>query len=76
MNLLTVLLAILGAAAVFFVVSFAVDLVKHKDELKKENVVVGFFIGLVTDFFDTLGTAEYCGRLVSQRLDAHRNRKR
>ena len=37
MNLLTVLLAILGAAAVFFVVSFAVDLVKHKDELKKEQ---------------------------------------
>lgn len=59
MNVLTVLLAILGAAAVFFVVSFAVDLVKHKDELKKENVVVGFFIGLVTDFFDTLGIGSF-----------------
>ena len=59
MNLLTVLLAILGASAVFFVVSFAVDLVKHKDELKKENVVVGFFIGLVTDFFDTLGIGSF-----------------
>ena len=40
MNLLTVLLAILGAAAVFFVVSFAVDLVKHKDEL-----TYGFLLG-------------------------------
>lgn len=59
MNLLTVLLAILGAAAVFFLVSFVVDLVKHKDELKQENVVVGFFIGLVTDFFDTLGIGSF-----------------
>ena len=55
MNLLTVLLAILGAAGVFFLVSFIMDIVKHKDDLGKENPVIGFFIGLVTDFFDTLG---------------------
>ena len=59
MNLLTVLLAILGAAGVFFLVSFVMDIVKHKDDLGKENPVIGFFIGLVTDFFDTLGIGSF-----------------
>ena len=59
MNLLTVLLAILGAAGVFFLVSFIMDIVKHKDDLGKENPVIGFFIGLVTDFFDTLGIGSF-----------------
>ena len=54
MNLLTVLLVIFGAVGVFFLVSFVMDIVKHKDDLGKENPVVGFFIGLVTEFFDTL----------------------
>ena len=59
MNLLTVLLVILGAGGVFFLVSFVMDIVKHKDDLGKENPVVGFFIGLVTDFFDTLGIGSF-----------------
>lgn len=59
MDLLTVLLAILGAAGVFFLVSFIMDIVKHKDDLGKENPVIGFFIGLVTDFFDTLGIGSF-----------------
>jgi len=33
MDLLTVLLIILGAAGVFFLVSFIMDIVKHKDDL-------------------------------------------
>ncbi len=53
MNLLTVLLVILGAGGIFFLASFVMDVVKHKDDLGKENPVLGFFIGLVTDFFDT-----------------------
>ena len=59
MNLLTVLLVILGAGGVFFLVSFITDLVKHKDDLGKENPILGFFIGLVTDFFDTLGIGSF-----------------
>ena len=35
------------------------DVVKHKDDLGKENPVLGFFIGLVTDFFDTLGIGSF-----------------
>ena len=55
MDLLTVLLIIIGAGGVFFLASLVVDLVKHKNDLGKENPIVGFLIGLVTDFFDTLG---------------------
>ena len=53
MDLLTVLLIIIGAGGVFFLASLVMDVVKHKDDLGKENPIVGFFIGLVTDFFDT-----------------------
>ena len=59
MNLLTVLLVILGAGGIFFLASFVMDVVKHKDDLGKENPVLGFFIGLVTDFFDTLGIGSF-----------------
>ena len=59
MDLLKVLLVILGAGGVFFLVSFVMDVVKHKDDLGKENPVLGFFIGLVTDFFDTLGIGSF-----------------
>lgn len=55
MNLLTVLLIIIGAGGIFFLASLVVDLVKHKNDLGKENPILGFFIGLITDFFDTLG---------------------
>ena len=55
MDLLTVLLIIIGAGGVFFLV----DLVKHKNDLGKESPVVGFLIGLVTDFFDTLGIGSF-----------------
>lgn len=59
MDLLTVLLIIIGAGGVFFLASLAVDLVKHKNDLGKESPVVGFLIGLVTDFFDTLGIGSF-----------------
>ena len=59
MDLLTVLLIIIGAGGVFFLASFVIDVVKHKDDLGKESPVVGFFIGLVTDFFDTLGIGSF-----------------
>ena len=59
MDLLTVLLIIIGAGGVFFLASLVVDLVKHKNDLGKESPVVGFLIGLVTDFFDTLGIGSF-----------------
>lgn len=59
MDLLTILLIIIGAGGVFFLASFVIDVVKHKDDLGKESPVVGFFIGLVTDFFDTLGIGSF-----------------
>ena len=59
MDLLTVLLIIIGAGGVFFLASLVMDVVKHKDDLGKENPIVGFFIGLVTDFFDTLGIGSF-----------------
>ena len=59
MDLLTVLLIIIGAGGVFFLASFVIDVVKHKDDLGKESPVVGFLIGLVTDFFDTLGIGSF-----------------
>ena len=59
MDLLTVLLIIIGAGGVFFLASLVVDLVKHKNDLGKERPVVGFLIGLVTDFFDTLGIGSF-----------------
>ena len=59
MDLLTVLLIIIGAGGVFFLASLVVDLVKHKNDLGKENPIVGFLIGLVTDFFDTLGIGSF-----------------
>ena len=59
MNLLTVLLIIIGAGGIFFLASLVVDLVKHKNDLGKENPILGFFIGLITDFFDTLGIGSF-----------------
>ena len=59
MDLLTVLLIIIGAGGIFFFASLVVDLVKHKNDLGKESPVVGFLIGLVTDFFDTLGIGSF-----------------
>ena len=59
MDLLTVLLIIIGAGGIFFLASLVVDLVKHKNDLGKESPVVGFLIGLVTDFFDTLGIGSF-----------------
>ena len=59
MDLLTVLLIIIGDGGVFFLASLVVDLVKHKNDLGKESPVVGFLIGLVTDFFDTLGIGSF-----------------
>ena len=59
MDLLTLLLIIIGAGGIFFLASLVVDLVKHKNDLGKERPVVGFFIGLVTDFFDTLGIGSF-----------------
>lgn len=59
MDLLKVLLGLLGAATVYFVVFWIIDLVKNKGNWGKENPIVAFIIGFVTDFFDTLGIGSF-----------------
>lgn len=59
MDLLKVLLGLLGAGAVYFVVLWAIDLYKNKNNLGKENPILGFVIGFITDFFDTLGIGSF-----------------
>lgn len=59
MDLLKVLLSLLGAATVYFVVFWIIDLVKNKGNWGKENPIVAFIIGFVTDFFDTLGIGSF-----------------
>lgn len=58
-DLLTILLIVLGAGGAYFVALFAIDIVKNKDNLGKENPILAFFIGFVTDFFDTLGIGSF-----------------
>lgn len=59
MNLLTILLVGLGAGGAYFVALWAIDIVKNKNNLGKENPILGFIIGFVTDFFDTLGIGSF-----------------
>lgn len=59
MNLLTALLILLGAGGAYFTVLLLLDIFKNKGNLGKENPILGFFIGLVTDFFDTLGIGSF-----------------
>ena len=56
MNLVTALLAI---GAIYFTAMLVVDIVKNKDDLGDSNPVIGFIIGFVTDFFDTLGIGSF-----------------
>ena len=59
MSLLNILLLVLGAGLAYFVVLFAIDIFKNKGNLGKENPIVAFIIGFVTDFFDTLGIGSF-----------------
>ncbi len=59
MNLLTVLLSNIRGGGAFFLVSSVMDVITYKDDLEKRNPILGFFIQLVTDFFDTLGIGSF-----------------
>ena len=59
MNLVTALLALLAIGAIYFTAMLVVDIVKNKDDLGDSNPVIGFIIGFVTDFFDTLGIGSF-----------------
>lgn len=59
MDLVVVLLGILGVGGLYFTISFITDLIKNKDDKGDSNPIVGFFIGFITDFFDTLGIGSF-----------------
>lgn len=60
MDLVLILLTLLGLAAAYFIVMWALDIVKNKDVKGEDsNPVVGFVIGFVTDFMDTLGIGSF-----------------
>lgn len=59
MDLLKILLIALAGGAAYFIVLWAIDIVKNKNNLGKENPILGFIIGFVTDFFDTLGIGSF-----------------
>lgn len=54
-----VLLGLLLIAVIYFLVMWAIDLFKNKDDLGDSNPFIGFFIGFVTDFLDTLGIGSF-----------------
>ncbi|ERK59469.1 hypothetical protein HMPREF1983_00557 [Gemella bergeri ATCC 700627] len=59
-NLVNTVLLLLGIAVVYFVITLAMDVIKNKDKVKKEsNFILGFIIGIITDFFDTLGISSF-----------------
>ena len=58
--MVTLLLTLLGLSALYFIVMWSMDIIKNKGvEGEDSNPVVGFFIGLVTDFMDTLGIGSF-----------------
>lgn len=60
MNLVTILLTLLGLSALYFIVMWALDIIKNKGEVGEDsNPIVGFVIGFVTDFMDTLGIGSF-----------------
>lgn len=59
MSLLFALQLLLGAGAVYFVAMLCIDLFKNKNNLGKENPILAFVIGFITDFFDTLGIGSF-----------------
>lgn len=59
MNLVMVLLCLLGVGGIYFTAMLVADIVKNKDDLGDSNVFVGFLIGFITDFFDTLGIGSF-----------------
>lgn len=59
MTLLLALQLLLGAGAAYFAIVLVLDLVKNKKNLGNDNPGLGFGIGFVTDFFDTLGIGSF-----------------
>ena len=58
--MVTLLLTLLGLSALYFIVMWSMDIIKNKGvEGEDSNPIVGFFIGLVTDFMDTLGIGSF-----------------
>lgn len=58
-NLVNILLTLLALSGIYFIVMWAIDIFKRNDENEDANPVVGFIIGFVTDFMDTLGIGSF-----------------
>ena len=69
MNIVTTILrvSILGYALIF-AFFFIKDCLKHKEDFKGRNHVVLFFIGVVTNFLDTLGIGSFATTQASFKL--------
>ena len=59
MTLVTALLGLLGIGFVYFTAMLVVDIVKNKSDLGDSNPIIGFGIGFITDFMDTLGIGSF-----------------
>ncbi|AME10107.1 MULTISPECIES: TSUP family transporter [Gemella] len=59
-SLVNILLMLLAASGIYFLAMWVLDIVKNKDtESEDSNPIIGFFIGLITDFMDTLGIGSF-----------------
>ena len=55
-----VLLFVLGILTLAFTVVFVKDLMDHKDKFEKDtNFIITFIIGVLANFFDTLGIGSF-----------------
>lgn len=54
--MVTLVLSLLGIMYIFFLVK---DIIIHKANLGKENIIIAGVIGLVTNFFDALGIGSF-----------------
>ncbi|MGX7097768.1 hypothetical protein ACWOBZ_04550 [Gemella bergeri] len=59
MSLVVILLGLLSLAAVYYVVIWAQDIIKNWSEPDNSNPILGFVIGIITNFFDVLGIGNF-----------------
>lgn len=68
MDLVIILSGLLTIGMLYFIVEFVKDLVKNKEDLGDSNPILGFFIGFITDFLDTLGIGSFVMTILFSRL--------
>ncbi|MDO5094932.1 MAG: sulfite exporter TauE/SafE family protein [Peptostreptococcaceae bacterium] len=59
LNAVNVLLTVLGLFLIAFLAVFVMDLIKRKDEKEHTNFLISGTIGMIANFFDTLGIGSF-----------------